>query len=382
MRAPFLSLLLLVACAGTTFAQPTGVSLGAPACRPPSPAKIVQHTEIAHSDNHPVASLHFVQASNTLVIADVLGRTACVWDITARRPRTVLRGEQIYTFVLSPAGDRAAAGCDRNTIQIWDTKTWKRVARLKGEMGLITDLRYTPDGKYLASISDDNTVRLWDIAKQKECAVLQKGVEPSGVGIAPRGKVLVVTNCDGSVRAWDWETHKPLYHFSVGRKSVGPPWFDPTGIVMAFSGENRRFTQVRRPATGKLVAELSSDRTRCAVAQITSSEQMVVYRNRLLTVWDYKRKKELRTFRGHDAFIDDTALSPDGKVLTSGDEHGVLKLWDYATGEELASIKAHEKEVFRIAYSADGRLLATGDFHGTVILWDVSAFRRKADERP
>jgi WD40 repeat protein/serine/threonine protein kinase len=81
----------------------------------------------------------------------------------------------------------------------------------------------------------------------------------------------------------------------------------------------------------------------------------------------------------HDAAVMCAALSPDGELLASGSQDGVLKLWDARTGRELRRIQA-QKEGFRsMAFSPDGRHLATGDYFSpepSVKVWEVGALRR------
>jgi len=57
------------------------------------------------------------------------------------------------------------------------------------------------------------------------------------------------------------------------------------------------------------------------------------------------------------------ALSPDGKLLATGDKAGTVKLWDLASGRLLATVKAHTSEVVALAFSPDGRILATCGFN-------------------
>ena len=47
-------------------------------------------------------------------------------------------------------------------------------------------------------------------------------------------------------------------------------------------------------------------------------------------VWDIRSRDPLATYKGHGAGVTKTRFSPDGKMIASGDENGVLKVRVYA----------------------------------------------------
>jgi WD40 repeat protein len=60
-----------------------------------------------------------------------------------------------------------------------------------------------------------------------------------------------------------------------------------------------------------------------------------------------------------DCLVFAAQFSPDGTILGTGDNKGMIKLWDPSDGRLRSAFKAHEQGVFQLAFSADGTTLAS-----------------------
>jgi WD40 repeat protein len=65
------------------------------------------------------------------------------------------------------------------------------------------------------------------------------------------------------------------------------------------------------------------------------------------------------------------AISPDDKIIASGNWRGEIKLWDISTGKFLKTLGKHRKIVNCVAFSPDGKLLASGSTDKTINIWDL-----------
>ncbi|MBW4424797.1 MAG: hypothetical protein KME50_10170 [Nostoc desertorum CM1-VF14] len=93
--------------------------------------------------------------------------------------------------------------------------------------------------------------------------------------------------------------------------------------------------------------------------------------NGQIHLWQMADGKNLLTFKGHEGWVWSVSFSPDGQTLASSGHDGLVKLWNIQTGYCLKTLDKHTGIVWSISFSPDGQTLASGSQDTLICLWDV-----------
>src|SRR5687768_9800029 len=89
----------------------------------------------------------------------------------------------------------------------------------------------------------------------------------------------------------------------------------------------------------------------------------------------------MRILAGHRKPVQALAYSPDGRLLASVGDEGVIFLWDVLSGESVRTLQAAVQTILCLAFSPDGRSLVTGGQPGILHVWDVVSGDSRQDQR-
>ena len=95
-------------------------------------------------------------------------------------------------------------------------------------------------------------------------------------------------------------------------------------------------------------------------------------------LWDTATGQELKRLNGHrdseseHREISSLAFDPDGRLFASGSWDNTIHLWNATTGARLKTFTGHESFVNSIAFNPNGRRLASGSQDETIRLWDIA----------
>ena len=144
-----------------------------------------------------------------------IGVNFAVRDLRTGKERLIATGHKsvLSDLVFSPDGRWLASGNYDGTVKLWEVGAWRCVATLSGMGDQVRDVAFSPDSQRL--VTGSNPVKLWDLTTFNELASLAVD------GTVGHGKV-VAFSPDGNILAVRDRTAGTLYFWRANVRFVLP----------------------------------------------------------------------------------------------------------------------------------------------------------------
>ena len=90
-----------------------------------------------------------------------------------------------------------------------------------------------------------------------------------------------------------------------------------------------------------------------------------------IELWDLQTSKKLQTLKGNTGRVYDIYFSPDGKRKVSASDDRKVIIWDLKTGKVLNNLEGHQERVYTAIFSPDGKAIASASADRTIRLWNA-----------
>ncbi|MEG4293087.1 hypothetical protein QUB76_30310, partial [Microcoleus sp. D2B6] len=199
--------------------------------------------------------------------------------------------------------------------------------RLEGHTDTITDISFSPDGKFIASSSKDKTVKLWnrDGSEKKPALQGKYRYEFTSVAFSPDSQIIAAGNKDNKIYLW---------------RMNGT-------LITTLMGHTDWATNIRFSPDGKTIVSGSRDNS--------------------VRLWKIDGT-QIKKLEWHNSTVNIVRFSHDGQTIASASEDGTIKLWSLE-GKKLQTINT--PGVLDLAFSRDSKTLNVASRDNSLKIWKI-----------
>lgn len=305
--------------------------------------------------------------------------TIHLWDRATGDLIATLPGhpERVFGVAFSPNGKFLASSSTDGSVKLWDYRQGKLLFTFTNHVGnWARRVAFSPDSRLLAPAAYDGKISLWDTASGNVVRTLPMKGKVTEVLFTPDGRWLVIALRDNQhplIEFWNVTNGAPGLTITAP-SSLHEIAMSADGTRLASSGLDGRADVWQLPS-GKLLREfkLPEQAPGYAVDITADGRRIAVGQHFVNTLWSVDTGALLAEMRGHDDDTFQIHFSPDGSEVVSASPDASIRLWDAATGKVKRIIAPHppERPVTSIAFSPDGASEAVGGVDGTVRVWNA-----------
>jgi len=294
-----------------------------------------------------------------------------------------LRGHigSVTLLVFSPDAVRVLAVIGR-ILKVWDAQSGEELFTIAGHSANVTACAYSPDARWIFSASADNFLKVWDAQTGGEFASFFAASGLSTLSVGRAGRSIAAADDLGQFYVLEpmcLELEPPVVAPAYVHQFDSAEWGQQARVTCGWCGHRFILSALVLAAithageapfgeTGHLRqdARLSLQCPRCD--EHLRSAPFIVDNRNLAPREFIGRSMRLATLASK---VTTLAYQADGGRILSGGSDDELKIWDAETGKEVGSLVGDARGVAACAYSPDGKRLASASRYDTLRVWDA-----------
>ncbi len=273
---------------------------------------------------------------------------------------------------------------------------FKEEKSLSTTTGSVQNIRFSPDGRYVAAAGHDGHVTIWDVKTGAMIRRLQAHArEVNEVTFSKNGKLMASAGTDGVANVWETSTWRKLsshqskpYYQPDGKIFLSASFvvFSPDNQFIYYAGDNGFVMKAKigsnDPAQTIFSTNYEDGRWYSTVTGGTVSadeKYLVLTVGTLVEFIDLKTEKLAKYIRYQDnknADLDglnDVVNAPFPNSVAVWSYDGKITFWNTNNLQKISSIQASEQYNYSAAsFSKDNRYMVTAASGTVAKVWDLS----------
>ena len=281
------------------------------------------------------------------------------------------RGSRIVTFQRDNFRDDSLYD-----INVWDTKTGKRLLRFHDPAVQVALCSYSSDDSRIVVANRDGTATIWDANTGDKLSTFQVSeaeISIRSIAFSPDdSRIITNVRRPGAAHVTVWDVQSGTELVSLEGSVFGN--FSPDGNRIVTITENDEVV-VWNAETGTEVVTLDG----LVYAFATPSPSFSPDGNRILTgstgtitLWDSHTGEKQNTLKVNPLVSHHATFNQDGTKILIGGRYGMAQILDAECSQQPSVILKHPEQV-DITVSADGRRIVTGSLDGRIKVWDTAS---------
>jgi len=336
--------------------------------------------------NNPAAA-HSLLPCGTALLATVSNDGMLLWNIGPNREyeTMIAHASSIEDVAFSPDQRYFVTGSDDGTAQVWSVEPFQQLAVLTHGQR-INDVDVSPDGQTIITASKDGTVKIWDSdtrALKLPPLQVNEGALYAAAFRPPDGQQIATGGQGGRVSLWDSQSGRQISgsEWQLSAFAVNSIAFsrDGTQLIVGYADGIIRIIHLLSGHI-TLLSTAANNSVYDAVFNLDSTSALTAGNDNTIRRWDlataqtnYLYELDDIVVGSHQGYVYSLGLAPNGTWVASAGDDGNVFIWDLANRKRMITFSGSKVSVNSVKFSPDGRLVVTGDDNGLIHVYLVNS---------